>query len=180
MKAIYMFAALLFCSSSIANEALKTPAPDSLAKSALIGTWTGEADFRGAPANICMVITQGPGSKHLVLKYKVNARENAKALFSGLGTYVLMPESRIEGSWLDSMNNHFQLKGLYSHAGADASSSMSVTWHSNGKAVGKSDYSTSNENKNLEITDSILDKSNAYKPFFKASLSRMQSVGCAD
>ncbi|MGH8049225.1 MAG: hypothetical protein ACREPB_01045 [Arenimonas sp.] len=107
-----MSVALLFCSALMAEEAVQYPALDSLAKSPLIGTWSGEADFRGAPANICMMITPGPGpgSKQRVLEYKVRAKEAAKPLFSGLGTYVLMPENKIAGSWLDSMNNHFQLK----------------------------------------------------------------------
>ncbi len=178
MKAIYMSIALLLCTASSAEEPLQKPVADSLAESPLIGAWSGEAEFRGVPAIICMVIAAGPGSKQLVLEYKVTARESAKPLFSGLGTYVLMPENKITGSWLDSMNNHFQLKGDYTSASEDAATRMSVIWHHNDKPVGRSDYSTNSLNKSLEITDSILDKNNVYKPFLKASLSRTHSESC--
>lgn len=130
----------------------------------LLGSWSTDCDAWGTPAWCTLVWAEGLHASQLTVDYRIEARADGAAIFSGKGVYRVLGGNSLDGYWHDSGG------AIHPLAAAWGETVLMTHWGIAGSKQGRTRYRITDAGQ-LEVTDWVLGESE-WRQFMQVTYDR--------
>ena len=162
-SATIIIAVFLLIAATAVNGDARTPPTGHLA---LLGSWSADCDAWGTPARCTLVWSQGLHASQLTVDYRIDARADGAAIFSGGGVYRTLAGGALDGYWYDSGG------AIHPLAAAWGENTLTTHWGVAGSEQGRTRYRITDDGR-LEVTDWSLGESE-WRQFMQVTYDRSE------
>ena len=130
----------------------------------LLGSWSADCDAWGTPARCTLTWVAGLHVSQLIVDYRIEARADGAAIFSGKGVYRVLDGTALDGYWHDSGG------AIHPLAAAWDETTLTTHWGIAGSKQGRTRYRLTDAGQ-LEVTDWLLGEEE-WRQFMRATYDR--------